>query len=163
MPCLPVILINLLDTVVWAYHKDSLNRRNNTGRFISYFRLFGGGIREAFGGVWKCFGGSLLVISTPKFLRRTIKNHYILFLYLFFPFKRPYKPPRRRIRTTPARALAAARTASKRHLTMVVKSSCIGRWTWTRSASCRSTLRRPKESGLTIDPKKKKNVRTDLP
>ena len=28
-------------------------RHQLAGRFISYFRLFGGGIREAFGGVWE--------------------------------------------------------------------------------------------------------------
>ena len=52
-----------------------------SGRFINYFLLFGGGIREAFGGVWRSLGGSLLIISTPPFLEEDYEKHYILFLY----------------------------------------------------------------------------------
>ena len=49
-----------------------------------------GGIREPFEGVLRCLGGSSLVISTPKMLRRTITNHDILFQNHFLPLKRPY-------------------------------------------------------------------------
>ena len=40
--------------------------QTTSGWFISYFRFFGGDLRGCFGGVWKCFGGSLGLISAEN-------------------------------------------------------------------------------------------------